>query len=290
MGISPRHPRRAFLVSSLILVATGCRQLAPITTKKTNPPDPQATVRSYFSFLSEDRYDDAKDLMTPGFQSRLGAARVQTMLHSVRTAQVTDIVDAVNWANGLGAQLPNPPNDRREYLVTLSVQPTPVAGDTWSSGMNRRFIDLILAKGDWQIDSIGISPGQLVTGKPPAATSSSSNGSNKSVVIPIEPLRLGTVPVDRAIYTARQNAVDRGALSWALDPVQVVHYDGPSFGINPSDPTSLLGRDTDPVTLVPRANVLAHQGNQMLLVTLEQLIKPGSGGIWAITAVEEAPI
>lgn len=287
MGNSPRHHRRAFLVSSLLLAVTGCRQLAPIATKKTNPPDPQETVRAYFSFLSEDRFDDAKDLMTSGFLSRLGSAEVQTVLHSVRTAQVTDIVDAVDWANRLGAQLPRGPTDRREFLVTLSVQPTPEAGKTWSSGTNRRFIDLLKQDGMWRIDGIGASPGLLITGKSPVSAGSSRN---MTAMIPVEPLRLGSVPVDRAIYAARQGAADRGILPWAFDPIQVVHRDGPSFGINPSDAASLIGRDTDPVTLLPRANVLVHHGNMMLVVTLEQLFRAGPTGTWSITALRENPI
>jgi hypothetical protein len=283
------------LVSSLLLAVTGCRQLAPTTTKQANPPGAQETVREFFSFLSEDQYDDAKNLLTSGFQSRLGAASVETVLHSVRTARVTDIVDAVAWANRLGAHLPPGPNDRREYLVTLSIQPTPEAGKTWSSGTNRRFIDLVQQGGGWRIDEIGISPGQLVTGRPPVAMSVSdtlktaNDGVVNGVVLPIEPLRLGPVPVDRAIYAARQNAADRGIIPWALDPLQVVHRDGPSFGINPSDQASLIGKDTDPVTLLPRANVLAHQSNLMLVVTLEQLFTPGPRGIWAITDLRESP-
>lgn len=296
MGPLPRYHRRAILVSSLLLAVTGCRQLAPITTKQPNPqarsqpdsPTAPDTVRQFFVFLSEDRYDDAKNLLTSGFQSRLGAATVQTMLHSVRTAQVTDIVDAVTWANDLGAHLPPDPTDRREYLVTLSIEPTPEAGKTWSSGTNRRFIDLLHASGGWGIDEIGISPGQLVTGQPPAATNTGQ--SQKSAVIPIEPLRLGSVPIDRAIYAARQNAADRGIIPWALDPIQVVHRDGPSFGISPSDSASLIGKDTDPVTLLPRANVLVHHENLMLVVTLEQLFKPGAPGIWAITEIRENPM
>lgn len=292
----PRYHRRAILVSSLVLAVTGCRQLAPITTKQANPqfhtqaksPTDQDTVRQFFGFLSEDRYDDAKNLLTFGFQSRLGAATVQDMLHSVRTAQVTDMIDAVAWANHLGAHLPPDPTDRREYLVTLSIEPTPEAGKTWSSGTNHRFIDLLRANGGWAIDDIGISPGELVTGQPPVATNTGQT--QKTVVIPIEPLRLGSVPVDRAIYGARQNAADRGIIPWALDPIQVVHRDGPSFGISPSDHAALIGKDLDPVTLLPRANVLVHHGDMLLVVTLEQLFKPGAQGIWAITELRENPM
>ena len=70
---------------------------------------------------------------------------------------------------------------------------------------------------------------------------------------------------------------------------QVVHRDGPSFGIKPSDSATLLDRGNDPMTLVPQANVLVHHDDLLLVVTLEQPIKAGPGGIWAIASLRDAP-
>ena len=324
MGTGTRLSRRALVGSTLLLAVTGCRQIAPppaprkadaTPTNGTNPAKsnlttsgaaesdpakteqtlgPKETVDTYFSLLSQNRYDEAKGLITPSYQKRLGSGQVESALHSFNYAHVTDMVDAVDWANGLGAHLPAPPDDKREYLVTLSVQPTPVGSTSWSAGTNRRFIDVVQQTNVWRIDAIGISPGVLITGKTPGASASSptiTNASNNTatVVIPPSPLRLGPAPVDRTIYTARQNAVDRGLIPWAIDPIQVVHRDGPSFGIKPSDAASLLDQGTDPVTLEPQAEVLVHHDERLLLVTLEQPIKSGPQGIWAITALKEAP-
>lgn len=270
--------RRAFLSSSVLLVA-GCTAV-PFLSSKNTPLSPQETLQTYFSLLASSRYADAQKLMTPSYQQRLGRDGVSELLHSIRTAQVTDIIDAVAWADDLGAKLPAPPADRREYLVTLQITPSAAGRGSWSNGMNRRFIDLLSESGRWKIDSIATMPGVLVTGQ------TAKPGNLETAVLPISPLRLGPAPVDRAIYTARQNAADRGAIAWARDPLQVVHYDGPSFGLNPSDPAEILRRDQDPVSLVPRVAVVVHQGDAAYVVTLIQPIRSGKNGIWAISEVE----
>ena len=45
----------------------------------------------------------------------------------------------------------------------------------------------------------------------------------------------------------------------------------------------------DPITLVPKASVLVAHSDRPLLVTVEQPIRPGPGGVWAIAAVKVAP-
>ena len=289
MEKAARFPRRAFLATSAVVLTTGCQRIQqlPRLPAKTPPPaGPQQAVQDYFSYLSEDRYDDATNLMTDAFKSRLGPGQVQTIIHSISSAQVTDMIDAVNWANQLGAHLPAPPADRREYLVTLTVDPTSQGKTSWSAGMNRRFVDLLQQNGFWRIDSLDISPGLLVTGKPAKAPVNVPS----TAVLPTAKLRLGPAPIDRVIYAARQNAADRGQLPWAIDPIQVVHRDGPSFGINPGDAATVLQRDSDPSTLIPRVTVLVHHGDQIIMVTLEQPIKAGSGGIWAIAELRLAPM
>ena len=106
-----------------------------------------------------------------------------------------------------------------------------------------------------------------------------------SAVIPISQLRLGPAPIDRAIYTARQNAADRGGIPWATDPIQVAQHDGPSFGWNVSDQAFLLAQEQDPKTLGPLAVVEVNHDNQRIVVTLVQPIRVGKGGVWAIQTV-----
>lgn len=281
-----RTHRRAFLATSVLILATGCQQLPRFPTKTPPPSGPQQAIKDYFSYLSQERYADATNLMTDAFKSRLGPNQVATMLHSIASAQVTTMVDAVTWADGLGAHLPSPPADRREYLVTLTVEPSDVGKTDWSAGMNRRFVDVLQQGGYWRIDALDISPGVLITGQPAKAAPRMPT----SIVIATQPLRLGSVPIDRIIYGARQRAADRGQLPWAIDPIQVVHRDGPSFGINSGDKATLLRQDVDPVTLIPRATVLVHHGDRLLVVTLEQPIKAGPGGIWAIARLRDAPL
>jgi hypothetical protein len=236
--------------------------------------------------VTESRYDEAMSLLAVSFQAQLGSSRVQSFLHSINAAQVTDIIDAVAWANGLGAQLPPAPADRREYLVTLQVDPSATGLSTWSSGTNRRFVDVVRQGGGWQIDAIDISPGALITGRSVTAPASTM----ATFIVPTSALRLGSAPIDRALYTARQNAADRGQIPWAIDPVAVVHRDGPSFGIGSADGAILAGEDQDPTTLVPRASVKVQHGDQVLTVDLIQPIHTGLGGVWAISSVELAPL
>ncbi len=272
--------RRLFILSWAVLVCTGCGKFPYISTKKVRVLTPEQTLNAYFSYLSAGRSGDAVDLMSSTFQERLGRDGVNALLHSVKSVQVTEVVDAVEWANRLGARLPAPPADRREYLVTLEVKPSSDGTRAWSAGTNRRFIDLVQQGGLWKIDAIASSPGVLVTGQ-------QSQGDNQvSAVVPIAPLWQGPVPIDQALYTARQNAVDRGAIPWATDPIEVVHHDGPSFGLYPIDPAEVLVRDKDPTSLVPRVLVRVEQKGQQYLVTLIQPIRSGDGGVWAISDVE----
>jgi hypothetical protein len=279
-----RLPRRTLFVSAILFLGTGCQQLPALTRKRTGVGDPRQAVNSYFSLVTESRYDEAKRLLTASFQAQLGPSRVQSFLHSISAAQVTDIVDAIAWANGLGAHLPAPPSDRREYLVTLRVDPSASGASTWSNGTNRRFVDVVELGGGWEIDAIDVSPGSLITGKAAAASTPAT------WVLPNAAPRLGPAPVDRAIYTARQNAADRGQVPWAVDPLAVLHRDGPSFGISPSDRTNLAGADQDPTTLVPRVRVKVQHSDQELIVTLIQPIRTGPGGVWAIASIELAPL
>lgn len=272
--------RRLFLISSSVLVCAGCSTIPFAAGGKSTPLTPRQTLDTYFSYLGSSRYTDAERMMTTAFRERLGQEGMSALLHSVRSARVTEAVDAVEWANRLGARLPAPPADRREFLVTLEISPSPEGARSWSAGTNRRFIDLVRQNGSWKIDAIGVSPGILVTGEPVRADN------QVAVVLPVAPLRLGPAPIDRAIYTARQNAVDRGAIAWATDPIEVVHHDGPSFGLNPDDPAQIVRRDADPASLVPRVLVQVRQGDSQYLVTLIQPIRSGEGGIWAIAEVE----
>ncbi|HVC32152.1 MAG TPA: hypothetical protein VNL16_01445 [Chloroflexota bacterium] len=279
MGPRTRFPRRFFLLSTTAVLATACQTIPFLSTKATAPRGPEQTLDRYFTLLATGQYSDAENLMSPSFQARLGHDGTQTLLHSVDSARVTNVEDAVQWANGLGARLPSPPPDRREYLVTLEVAPSVDGKQSWSDGTNRRFVDLVRQGGRWLIDSIAASPGVLITGLP------TKTQNQTTVVLPPSPLLLGPAPVDRAIYTARQDAADHGGIAWATDPVQVVHRDGPSFGLDSSDSAEILRRDTDPVSLVPRAFVVIHQGQRTYLVTLIQPIRSGPGGVWAIEAV-----
>jgi len=274
-----RLPRRALLLSATLTLLSGCSTVSILSSTST-PRDPRETLDAFFSFLATSRYDDAKRMMTPSFQARLGSEGVDALLHSIHSAHITDVIDAVTWANQLGAQLPAPPPDRREFLVTLEVTPSSEGQRSWSVGTNRRFIDLSKRRGAWEIDGIAVSPGPLITGR----TEQTSN--QTTVVLPISALRLGPAPVNRALYAARQSAVERGAIPWATDPVEVIHHDGPSFGLNPSDPVKVIRQDRDPTSLVPRTFAVVHQGGKAYLVTLIQPIRTGSGGIWAISEVE----
>ena len=285
MRDAARYPRRAFVVGSALLLVTGCGSVSSLLTKPVAESDPRKAIDDYFALLSQDRYDEAKSLLSAGYQSRLGSSNLSTALHSVRSATVSDVVDAVEWADGLGARLPAPPADRREYLVTLQIQPTPTGKADWSAGLNRRFVGLLKSGSGWQIDYIDISPGVLVTGQPVAATESSLH----SAVIPVGTLRQGSAPIDRVIFTARQNAADRGGIPWAIDPVQEALHDGPSFGWSSSDAAWLVAQDQDPTTLAPRAVVAVQHAGQVIQVTLVQPIRSGKGGVWAIARVELAP-
>jgi hypothetical protein len=286
-----RLRRRHFVLSALLVGITACEPipiLAPVVSvDKAAFADPQRAVTEYFALLNQADYAQAQSMLTADFQQRLGPSGVQALLHAFRAVRVTDVLDAVGWANEMGGALPAPPADRREYLVTLQVQPATGDSDGWSPGTDRRFIDLVNQLGSWRIDAIGTSPGVLITGKPPVALTNAP----ETVVLPNSPLRLGPEPVDRVIYTLRQKAADRGQLSWATDPRQVVHRDGPSFGLDATDPATLVQQDNDPVTLLPRAQVRVLQQMQRYLVTLEQPIKTGPGGVWAITnlAVDSTP-
>ncbi len=284
MGTKLLQSRRRFLAASaLTLVTTGCGRLVILRPADANPQKPEDAISDYFKLVSDQRYDDAASLLSTSFQAQLGPNGLNTWLRSIQTAQVTALEDAVAWAENLGAHLPNPPADRREYLVTLNVTPTSTTSKTWSDGMNRRFVDLVYQDKLWQIDAVGIIPGVLVTGQPAASETATSGP--KTAVIPVAALHVGPAPVDKIIYQARQNAVAKGVIPWATDPVQVVHHDGPSFGIRPDSLASLVGTDKDPSTLLPRATVSVVQDNQPLLVTLVQPIKSGSGGVWAISAI-----
>jgi hypothetical protein len=254
-----------------------------LTTKKAVAADPQETVRSYFTLVSQGRLDAARGLLTPALQQRLGAAALDALLHSITSARVTELIDAIQWVNQLGARLPSAPADRREYLVTLQVNPSPES-TTWAAGINRRFIDLLKINATWLIDGIDITPGQLITGNAPGTESQ-----GPVMTIPVAALRLGPTPVDQVIFAARQRAADRGAASWAIDPVEVTRRDGPSFGIDPRDSLRLDGEDRDPVSLASRAIVRVARDPDQLLVTLEQPIRSGPGGVWAIESITLAP-
>lgn len=284
MGTSPGYPRRALLKFSVILAVTGCAEFKSITTKPVAASEPQEAIKDYFALLSASRYDEARTLISPAYQTRLGDSGLDTMLRAVKTAKVSDMVDAVSWANDLGARLPTPPSDRREYLVTLAVDPNTSGSTDWTEGINRRFIDLVEQGARWQIDNIDIVPGVLVTGQPPREAPTQ----RQMVVVPTSSLRLGPAPVDRAIFTARQNAVDRGLILWATDPVAVARHDGPSFGWNAADPAFLLGESENPKTLGSQVLVQVKHQDQRIVVTLEQPIRTGPGGVWAITAVKLA--
>jgi hypothetical protein len=279
--------RRGFIAGVAIFATTGCRVLpalpVALTTKKAVAADPQDTVRTYFALLSQGRADDARGLLAPDLQQRLGSAAVDSLLHSVTRAQVTDVVDAIQWVNQLGAHLPSAPSDRREYLVTLQVEPSPNS-PTWAAGTNRRFIDLLKTDDRWLIDGIDITPGQLITGRTPGTESQ-----GPIMTIPIATLRLGAAPVDQVIFAARQRAADRGDASWAINPVEVTRRDGPSFGIDPRFSLRLDGEDRDPVSLASRALVRVARDPEPLLVTLEQPIRTGAGGVWAIESISLAP-
>ncbi|MGH2459631.1 MAG: hypothetical protein ACRDIY_12280 [Chloroflexota bacterium] len=279
MGDVARSTRRIFSFSLLGAILGGCGTIPFITSKTPRGLGPRQTLDAYFSSLASNQTSVAEGLMTASFRARLGRQELQDLLHSVRAVKITDAVDAVSWANQLGARLPSPPPDRREFLLTLDVDPTAAGRDTWSDGTNRRFVDLVLQNGQWRIDAIAVSPGPLITGRDGSAHDQTT------FVVPISPLRLGPVTVDRAIYTARQDSVAHGAIPWAVDPVEVVHHDGPSFGLDPGDPARVLGRDVDPSSLVPRVSVVVHQGADAFLVTLVQPIRAGAGGVWAIADV-----
>lgn len=272
--------RRLFIFCATVLVGTGCGKFPYISTKKVRVLTPEQTLDAYFSDLGAGRSDDAVDLMSDTFQKRLGRDGVNALLHSVKSVHVTEVVDAVEWANRLGARLPAPPADRREYLVTLEVKPSSDGAGPWAAGTNRRFVDLVQQNGLWKVDGIASSPGVLVTGQ------QAKGDDQVAAVVPIAPLWQGPVPIDQALYTARQNAVDRGAIPWATDPIEVVHHDGPSFGLYPIDPAEILVRDKDPTSLVPRVLVRVEQKDQQYLVTLIQPIKSGDRGVWAIADVE----
>jgi hypothetical protein len=252
--------------------------------KKAPSPGPTETIKSYFTLLGAKRIDDARGLLDPSFQDRLGKDGIDTLLHSVKSATVTDVVDAITWANQFGSHLPAAPADRREYLVTLQVEPSPT-DDTWAFGVNRRFIDLAQHDGEWRIQGIDVMPGPLVTGQTPGVVSTGPS----TIVIPVAPLRLGPAPMDPVIYAARQRAADRGEATWAADPLQVTRRDGPSFGIDPRDSIAVDGEDRDPVSLNSRTIVRVAHVPDALLVTLEQPVRTGPGGVWAITSVRTAP-
>ncbi len=268
----------------VLFASVGCAKLPELALNKPVPTDPRDTIQSYFSLLSARRTADARRLLTPTFLGRLGPDAVDALLRSVNSATVTDVTDAVAWANQLGAKIPNPPSDRREFLVTVRVDPAADANE-WSAGTNRRFIDLVKTNGVWQIDNMAIMPGPLVTGQ---VTGVVSNGPS-TFVIPVAALRLGPAPIDPVIFAARQRAADRGEASWAIDPVEVTRRDGPSFGIDPRDSLALDGADRDPVSLNSRAVVRVYRTPEPLLVTLEQPIRSGQGGVWAIQSVRVAP-
>ena len=246
--------------------------------------DPGQTIQSYFALLGAKRLDDARGLLDPSFQDRLGKVAIDSLLHTVNSATVTEVVDAITWANQFGARLPSAPSDRREYLVTLRVDPSP-DDDNWSVGLNRRFVDLVQHDGVWRIDGIGVAPGTLITGQTLGITASGPS----TIVIPVSPLRLGPAPIDPVIFEARQRSADRGEATWAIDPLQVARRDGPSFGIDPRDPIAVDGEDRDPVSLNSRTIVRVVRDAGPLLVTLEQPIRVGRGGVWAIASVRTAP-
>lgn len=278
-----RSSRRVLCLSLSGAILSGCGAIPFITSKAPSGLGPRQTLDVYCSALTNDHLEIAESLMSSSFRGHLGPRGVQTLLHSVRSIRITDAVDAVSWANQLGAHLPAPPPDRQEYLLTLQIVPSDAGRDVWSVGMNRRFVDLVRQNGQWRIDGIGVSPGVLVTGQSDQTTN------QNAFVIPTAPLRLGSAPIDRAIYTARQDAVDHGAIPWATDPIEVVKHDGPSFGLNAGDPVEVLRRDVDPSSLVPRIVVVAHQGANSYQVTLTQPIRAGEHGIWAIADVEAYP-
>ena len=286
MGELAHFSRRSFTFAAVTALTTGCSSLSVLNGKARADRGPRETLDDYFALLTAKRYDQASNLLSRSFRSRLGPAGVDSLLHAFRSAQVVDLIDAVTWANRLGAQLSAPASDRREYLVTLQIQPSESGSRTWPTGVARRFIDLLWQDQMWKIDAIGMSPGVVVTGLQPVAPSTYTNATgNAAVVIPTEPLRIGQIPVDRAIYTARQNAVERGLIPWATDPIEVVRHDGSSFGLQPSDAARLAGQDVDPTTLVPRAKVTVEQGGQALVVTLIQPIQTGPKGVWAISEI-----
>ena len=112
MGATSLRSRRLFLVGSTVLVCTGCGSIPFVASSKTLALSPQQTLEEYFSYLSTNRYSDAERLMTAAYRERLGQNGVAALLHSVRSARISDVVDAVDWANRLGARLPPPPADR----------------------------------------------------------------------------------------------------------------------------------------------------------------------------------
>jgi hypothetical protein len=100
---------------------------------------------------------------------------------------------------------------------------------------------------------------------------------------------LGPAPIDQVIFAARQRAADLGNASWAVDPVEVTRRDGPSFGIDPRYSLSLAGEERDPVSLATKAIVRVARQPDPLLVTLDQPIRTGPGGVWAIASITLAP-
>lgn len=285
MGPSPRHSRRLVLLVPLPFVTAACSSISLFAAKNRANRTPRQTLDDYFTFVTSDHYDQAQTLLSTSFQAKLGKRGVDNLLHAFESVHVTNLINAVSWANELGAHLPNPASNRREYLVTLDVKPSTLGARDWPKGTARRFVDLVWQDNMWKIDAIGTSPGQLITGTRPLRATN-----EPMLIVPSSPLRIGPAPIDRAIYTARQNAADRGQLAWATDPIQVVHRDGPSFGINSGDRATLNQRDVDPVTLTPRCTVIVEHGGEPLLVTLIQPIRRGPGGVWAISNIRLATL
>ncbi|HLG50233.1 MAG TPA: hypothetical protein VKY56_01170 [Chloroflexota bacterium] len=270
--------RRALLGVTAAFLISGCRPILP-SLEKPLPQDPRQTLDAYFSLLARGQYDTAAQFLSPSYRARLGPDGTQLLLHSIQAARVDQAVDAVEWATHLGAHLPAPPANQREYLVTVWIQPSPMGLRLWSPGTNRRFVDLVRTGPRWQIDAIETRPGALITGQPPSAVTPAAS------IIPISPLMLGDVPVDQAIYTARQHAADAGGIPWALDPIAVVQRDGASFGLRPDAPVRLIQISSRPHAR-STAIIEVDQDHQTFRVTLVQPVRSGPGGVWAIAHIE----
>jgi len=86
------------------------------------------------------------------------------------------------------------------------------------------------------------------------------------------------VDLERAAWF--QDQVDRGHEVWRLDPVEVARRDGRMAGFRLTDEFRLFGVEAG-IALVEAA----HQG-RVYFIRLQQPVRAGPGGIWAIDAID----